>query len=395
MNDPSLSDSSVKPASLAEVAMLFLRLGLTAFGGPAAHIAMMQQEVVERRGWMSREQFLDLLGAANLIPGPSSTELAIFIGFRLAGPSGLLLAGACFILPAFLLVLGIAWAYVRYGYLPQVGRALYGVKPVVVAIIAQALWNLGRTAIKTRWLATLGLLALAPAFLGLSPLFLLLGVGLLVGGTRWFQDRKTTSPTPLLLLASVLALFAVAPLLFRGPLEPSPKFGLFPLFWVFLKIGSVIYGSGYVLLAFLRADLVTQRGWLSSTQLLDAVSVGQVTPGPVFTTATFIGFILGGPAGAIVATAAIFLPAFLFVALAGTFAARLRSSPLTGAFMDGVNVASVALMTVVTWQLAQAALIDPRTIVLTAGSLLALVHFRINSTWLIAAGIVIGIASGH
>jgi chromate transporter len=395
MDESSVSNSSPKAASLTEVAVLFLRLGMTAFGGPAAHIAMMQQEVVERRGWMSREQFLDLLGAANLIPGPSSTELAIFIGFRLAGAAGLLLAGSCFILPAFLLVLGIAWAYVKFGHLPQVGRALYGVKPVVIAIIVQALWNLGRTAIKTRWLAALGLLALVPAFLGVSPLFLLLGAGLLVGGTRWFQDRKTTSPKALLLLASVLALFAVAPLLVRGPLAPSPKFGLFSLFCVFLKIGSVIYGSGYVLLAFLRADLVTQRGWLTSTQLLDAVSVGQVTPGPVFTTATFIGFILGGPMGAVVATAAIFLPAFLFVTLAGPFATRLRSSPLTGAFLDGVNVASLALMAAVTWQLGQSALVDPITIALAAAGLLALIRFHINSTWLIAAGIVIGIASGH
>jgi chromate transporter len=391
---PKNAAAAETPATLPAVALLFLRLGLTAFGGPAAHIAMMQEEVVERRKWLRREEFLDLLGAANLIPGPSSTELAIFIGYRLAGRMGLLLAGACFILPAFLLVLGLAWAYVRYGSLPQVGRALYGVKPVVIAIIAQALWNLGRTAIKTWARAVLGLLSLVPAFLGVSPLLLLLGAGLLTGGHRWFQERKTADIGPLTILASVLALFALAPVLLGGPLGASPRFGLGPLFWVFLKVGSVIYGSGYVLLAFLRSDLVVQRHWLTSAQLLDAVSIGQVTPGPVFTTATFIGFVLGGPAGALVATAGIFLPAFLFVGLAGPFTTRLRSSPLTGAFLDGVNVASLALMAAVTWQLARAALIDPVTIVLAAASLAALLRFRVNTTWLIAAGVLVGLVTG-
>ena len=437
MSEHLPSVAAVRPAqpiTLTTVALLFLRLGLTAFGGPAAHIAMMQAEVVERRGWMRREEFLDLVGSANLIPGPSSTELAIFIGYRLAGLPGLILAGVCFILPAFLLVLGFAWAYVRYGSLPQVGRALYGVKPVVIAIIAQALWNLGRTAVKTRALAALGLAALVPAFLGASPLLILLGGGLLAGGYRWVAgsrsgelsekgaatnrsthatpDARSVPPSeegtakavplrprgsqleglrPLLALASVLAVFAFAPLLLRGPLAGSARVGLAGLFWVFLKVGSVIYGSGYVLLAFLRADLVVQRHWLTQAQLLDAVSVGQVTPGPVFTTATFIGFVLGGPAGAVAATVGIFLPAFLFVAIAGPHLTRLRSAPVTASFLDGVNVVSLALMAAVTWQLGRAALVDPLTIALAAASLLALVRFRLNATWLIGAGVLTGL----
>jgi chromate transporter len=388
-NSPDTADRPPLPA----VAVLFLRLGLTAFGGPAAHIAMMQQEVVERRKWIGREEFLDLLGVANLIPGPSSTELAIFLGYRLSGPAGLLLAGLCFIVPAFLMVLALAWVYVRFGHMPQVGRALYGVRPVVIAIVAQALWNLGRTAVKTRPLALLGLAALVPALLGVSPLVTLLGAGLLTGGRRWFLDRRVASPLPLIVLASILTLFGAAPLLLRGPLAPSPHFGLAALFWVFLKLGSVIYGSGYVLLAFLRSDLVLQRGWLTSTQLLDAVSIGQVTPGPVFTTATFIGFVLGGPAGAVAATVGIFLPAFLFVAVGGRFLAGLRKSPVTGAFLDGVNTAAVALMAAVTWQLARAALVDAVTIALALASLAALLRFRPNATWLIAAGLIVGLAS--
>jgi chromate transporter len=387
--------------TLTQVALLFLRLGLTAFGGPAAHIAMMQTEVVEQRGWLSREEFLDLLGAANLIPGPSSTELAILIGYRLAGPAGLALAGFCFILPAFLMVLALAWAYVRYGKLPQVERALVGVKPVVIAILVQAIWNLGKTAIKSRALAMLGILALVPAMLAWNPLFILLGAGLLVGGWKWSQDRSAANLNPLLILSSVLGLFAIAPLLLNAAHVDSEQVrrvgpvGLAGLFWVFFKVGSVIYGSGYVLLAFLKSDLVTQRGWLTQTQLLDAVSIGQVTPGPVFTTATFIGFVLGGPTGAIVATVGIFLPAFVFVALVGPFAKRFRSAPVTGAFLDGVNAAALALIVATSLQLARAALVDPITIGIGIGSLAGLLWARINTTWLIVAGLIIGLMFGR
>jgi chromate transporter len=389
MTSSSLPQRS-EPAAVRELALLFLRLGVTAFGGPAAHIAMMQEEVVERRQWLTKEQFLDLIGAANLIPGPSSTEVALYIGYRQAGGVGLFLAGVCFILPAFLLVMGIAWAYVRFGHLPQVAGVLYGVKPVVIAVVLQALWNLGRTAVKTRLLAGVGLAALVLAFTGVSPLLLLLGAGALVGGGRWVKERDRESLKPLLtLLFLVLALVAVT-LLFGSYRAASSTLGLQPLFLVFLKLGSVVYGSGYVLLAFLRADLITQRGWLTSSQLLDAVAVGQVTPGPVFTTATFIGYLLAGPKGALVATVGIFLPAFVFVGISGPLVSRLRKSPMAGAFLDGVNMAALALMTVVTWQLGRDALVDGVTGALGIASAFLLFRFRLNSAWLVLGGALAG-----
>jgi chromate transporter len=378
-------------ASLAELILLFLRLGLTAFGGPAAHIALMQQEVVERRKWLTQEEFLDRLGAANLIPGPSSTELAIHVGYRQAGWMGLILVGICFILPAFLLVLGIAWAYVRFGHLPQVAGLLYGVKPVVIAVVLQALWNLGRTAVKTRGLACVGLLATVLAFCQISPLPVLFGAGLLVAGGQWATEKGKASLAPLLALLLFVAVLAAAPWLLGRHLGASSRLATLSLFLVFLKLGSVVYGSGYVLLAFLRADLVTQRGWLTSGQLLDAVAVGQVTPGPVFTTATFIGYVLGGFKGAVIATVGIFLPAFVLVGISGTFVAKLRHSPLAGAFLDGVNVAAVALIAAVTWQLGRDALTDWITVGLAAASAFLLLRFRLNSAWLILGGAVIGL----
>ncbi|MCW3094996.1 MAG: Chromate transport protein ChrA, partial [Chthonomonadaceae bacterium] len=283
--------SSPVRATLSELALLFLRLGLTAFGGPAAHIALMQAEVVERRKWLTKEEFLDLLGASNLIPGPSSTELAIHIGFRLARWQGLLLAGVCFILPAFLLVMGIAWIYVTFARLPQVAGVLYGVKPVVIAVVLQALWNLGRTALKTHFLAGIGIIATVVAFMNLSPLAVLFGAGAIAGGKQWIEHREKGDVTPLLSLLGLIAALVTLPLLLGRFGTTSSAVGWKSLFWVFLKFGSIVYGSGYVLLAFLRADLVARLGWLSSAQLLDAIAVGQVTPGPVFTTATFIGFV--------------------------------------------------------------------------------------------------------
>lgn len=375
---------------LKELALLFLRLGLTAFGGPAAHIAMMQQEVVERQKWLSREEFLDLLGASNLIPGPSSTELAIQIGYRMAGRQGLLLAGFCFILPAFLLVMAIAWAYVRFGHLPQVSGLLYGVKPVVIVIVLQALWTLGRTAIKSRFLAVIGGIATATAFLGISPLLVLFGAGALAGGRHWVTHKEAKNTTPLLWLLSIIASLVAIPLVFsRYATATAPNAG--SLFWVFLKFGSIVYGSGYVLLAFLRADLVTRLHWLTSTQLLDSIAVGQVTPGPVFTTATFIGYILYGPMGAVAATAGMFLPAFLFVAVSGPLVSRLRKSPVAGAFLDGVNAASLALMVVVTWELGRAALLDGITVALALAGAVLLLRFRVSSLWLVLGGAVVGL----
>ena len=384
--------------SLRELARLFLTLGATAFGGPAAHVALMEDEVVRRRQWLTRAQFLDYLGATNLIPGPNSTELAIHIGHARAGWPGLVVAGACFILPAALIVGVIAWAYVRYGALPQAAGLLYGVKPVVIAVVLQALWGLGRSAVKSPPLAALGAAALVAAALGAHELAVLVAAGAAAavllrsrtpaadarggrGAAAWWLAAPPAAQTAATASAAV-ATGAAAP------------FGLWALFGAFAKIGGVPFGSGYVLLAFLRADLVERLGWLTERQLLDAVAVGQVTPGPVFTTATFVGYVLGGPAGAAAATVGIFLPAFVFVALSGPLVPRLRRSPTAGAVLDGVNVASLALMAVVAAQLARAALVDPLTVVLAAVSALLLVRWRVNSAWLVLGGAAAGLLAG-
>ena len=381
-------------ATLRNVAAYFLKLGTIAFGGPAAHIAMMEEETVRRRHWLSREKFLDLMGAANLIPGPSSTELAIYIGYVQAGWSGLLLAGVCFILPAAFLVTVLAWIYVQYGSLPQVAGLLYGVKPVIIAIILQALWNLGRSAVKTKYLAIVGCGALILSVFGINPLFVILGVGSVTGIGRWIADKKKGDRPrlPVLFLLLLVPLVAYAVQTGGERLRPaSSMFGLWPLFLIFLKIGSVVFGSGYVLLAFLRTDLVAGLHWITDAQLLDAIAIGQVTPGPVFTTATFIGFLLAGPVGALVATVGIFLPAFVLVAISGPLIPRIRSSPVAGAFLDGIIVASLALMAFVTYELGTAALIDIVTIVMAIVSAVLLIRFRVNSAWLVLLGAIVGV----
>jgi chromate transporter len=382
--------------SLRELATFFLRLGTTAFGGPAAHIAIMEDELVRRRKWLSREKFLDLLGASNLIPGPSSSELAIHIGYLRAGWAGLLVAGACFVLPAACMVGALAWAYVRFGNLPAASALLYGVKPVVIAVVLQALWRLARTAIKTKFFAVVGLVSMGLGLLGLQPILLLL----IAGASVVLADRaihamrrdRVVSLAPLAVLRPV-ARSAGLTTVAAGAAAVSAPFTLGSLFFVFLKLGAVVFGSGYVLLAFLRADLVVQRGWLTDSQLVDAVAVGQVTPGPVFTTATFVGYLLGGAWGAIVATLGIFIPAFLFVAASGPLLPRIRESRMAGPFLDGVIVASLALMAVVTWQLARASIVDAVTAILAVTSLVALLRFRLNSAWLVLIGGFTGILS--
>jgi chromate transporter len=365
------------PDALPELARIFLRLGATAFGGPAAHVALMEDELVRRRAWVSRAEFLDLVGATNLIPGPNSTELALHLGRRHAGWAGFFVAGACFILPAALVVGLLAWAYVRFGRLPEIAAVLQGVKPVMIALVAQALWGLGRTAAKTRWLWAVGLGAVIASALGFHELVVLLAAGLLGMAAR--------APTSLAALVPAWPAFGV--LAASSPLEVSlPR-----LFFFFLKIGSVLFGSGYVLLAFVRADLVERWGWLTEAQLLDAVAVGQITPGPLFTTATFIGYLLGGAPGAVLATVGIFLPAFAFVAISGPLVPKLRGSPVAGAFLDGVNVGSLALMGVVTWQLGRAALIDIWTVALALLAALLLMRWRVGSTWLIGGGALAGV----
>jgi chromate transporter len=369
--------------TLAELGLLFLRLGSTAFGGPAAHIAMMEDEVVRRRHWLTAERFLDLLGATNLIPGPNSTELAIHIGRERRGWAGLAVAGLAFILPAMLITSGLGWAYVRFGTVPAVGWLLYGVKPVILGVVVQAIWGLAPRAARTTWLRILGALAAVLAAGGVHELAVLFGAGALALVRAKLTSPKSQGPS-----SRLHQVVPVVPVL-AGAAGAS-ALTLTGLFWTFLKIGSVLFGSGYVLLAFLRADLVQRLGWLTEGQLIDAVAVGQVTPGPVFTTATFIGYVLAGPSGALVATAGIFLPAFVFVALSGPLIPRLRASPLAAAFLDGVNVASLALMAVVTVELGRAALIDGPTIALAAVSAALLVRFRLNATWLVLGGATVG-----
>ena len=372
-------------ARLREVAALFLRLSLTAFGGPAAHIAMMHDETVKRRKWLSEAGFLDLVGATNLIPGPNSTEMAIHLGYLRAGWPGLIVAGVSFIVPAALLVLLLASGYVRYGSTPQAGWLFYGVKPVIIAIILQALWSLGRTAVKSPLTGIVGLAVLGLSFAGVNEIALLFAGGLIVmlasGLRRLLRDPRAAFLIPLGGLGGLLQSFAPANLPF--------------LFLTLLKIGAVLYGSGYVLLAYLRADLVVRAHLLTDHQLLDAVAIGQLTPGPVFTTATFIGYVLAGAPGAILATLGIFLPSFIFVAISNPLIPRMRSSPWVSGLLDGVTVASLALMAAVTWQLGRASLIDLPTVLIALLSLAALIRFKVNSTVLIVAGALIGVLTSQ
>ena len=374
-----LGDSSPGQVSLRELAAVFLKLGTTAFGGPAAHIAMMEQEFVRRRAWLSTSEFLDRLAAANLLPGPSSTEVAILVGYRKRGWMGLVVAGFCFILPAAILVGLIAAAYVRFGSLPQLQGVLYAIKPVVVAIIVQGLWNLGRTAIKNRILLLVGAGSTVLSLCAVNPMLVLVLAGTVAGMVLW----RTRNPP---------ALFSLAGLTVPGTVAGSSgTIGLARLFLSFLKIGSVVFGSGYVLLAFLRTEFIDHLHWLTEKQLLDAVAVGQFTPGPLFTTATFIGYILAGIPGAAVATLGIFLPGFVLVAVSGPLVPKIRRSPTAGAVLDGVVAGSLALMGVVTWQLGRAAISDWLTLLLATASVVILLRFRVNAAWLIGAAAVLGI----
>jgi chromate transporter len=378
-----------RPQGLQEVAQVALKLGLTAFGGPAAHIAMLREEAVVRRQWLTDAYFLDLVGATNLIPGPNSTEMVIHVGYLRAGWRGLLLAGTLFILPAATIVLALAWAYVRFGATPAGEALLFGIKPVVIAVVAQALWGLGRTALKGSLLVAIGAVTAALYLLGFNELIILFGSALVV-----LLVRTVRHLSPGQLGAAVTAPFAGVPLtLLSTLLQPAPvPVSLMTLFLTFLKIGAVLYGSGYILLAFLRNDFVERLGWLTDQQLLDAVAIGQMTPGPVFTTATFIGYLVAGVPGAVLATVGIFLPAFVFVALLHPLVPRLRRYPWTAAMLDGINVAAMGLMAAVTWLLGRDAIVDPLTATIAIAAAVLLIRFRVNSTWLILAGAIVGLA---
>ncbi|HEY9826653.1 MAG TPA: chromate transporter [Stenomitos sp.] len=373
-----------KRQRLREIAQVFLKLGSIAFGGPVAHIAMMDDEVVKRRGWLSQERLLDLLGATNLIPGPNSTELAIHIGYERGGIAGLMVAGVSFILPSLLLVWGLAIAYVHYQSVPQVDWLLYGIKPAIVAIVLQALWKLGRKAIKG-WLTGSVVLATVVAFAGGGSelvLLLLAGASVVLFRRGFSQHTLRSTGLPSLMLA--LPAPVSAPMAAASGLQ---------IFWVFLKVGSILYGSGYVLLAFLQRDLVDHNHWLTTQQLLDAVAIGQVTPGPVFTTATFIGYLLNGHVGALAATCGIFLPSFVFVLALNPWVAKLRASQTMSAFLDGVNAASLGLMAAVTYTLGRAAVVDGLTLFWFGVSAIAVLRFNLNAMGLILGGGIVGFAA--
>ncbi|MBL8989693.1 MAG: chromate efflux transporter [Gemmatimonadetes bacterium] len=376
--------------SLGELAAVFGRLGTISFGGPVVHVAMMEDEVVARRQWLTREEFLDYVGATNLIPGPNSTELAIHIGYSRRGWPGLVVAGVSFILPAAVIVAAIGWLYLRVGTVPAAAGLLYGIKPVVIAIVLQALWRLARTALASWQLGLLGAVAVLAFAGGVHELLVLGGSGFVMGVWR---GRPRDGP------GRAVGSWGWMPVVAGGMLSTGAPvvagtvpFSLAVLGATFVKIGAVLFGSGYVLLAFLRQDFVERLGWLTEGQLLDAVAVGQMTPGPIFTAATFVGYLLGGGWGAVVATVGIFLPAFVFVALTGVIVRRIRHSPAARAVIAGVNVASLALMAVVTWQLARSALVDPPTIVVALASAAVLLRSKLNSAWLVLAGAMVGVA---
>ncbi len=382
--------TEIREASLGQIALVFLKLGTIAFGGPAAHLAMMEEEFVRRRKWITHAEFLDRLATANLIPGPSSTEVAIFVGQLKRGWRGLIVAGCCFIIPAAVIVSAIAWGYVRFGSLPKAEGVLYAIKPAVVAIIIQALGKLARTGIRTPRLAVIALVAAGLSLVGLSPILVLLFAGLVSATALAMKNRllgvAVLGFPKIVGLQKIPKAVAVA----MAAVGAAFPVGLVRLFLSFLKIGSVVFGSGYVLLAFLQTEFVERLHWLTEKQLIDAVAVGQFTPGPLFTTATFIGYVVAGWTGAVVATIGIFLPGFVLVAVSGPLLPRLRRSAVAAAALDGVVAGSLALMAVVSWQLGKMSIVDRTTLLVFGLSLIALLRFRVNSAWLIAGAALVG-----
>lgn len=401
-----MEPSSPQHQRVLEVARLFLRLGATAFGGPAAHLAIMEDEVVTRKRWVSHEEFLDLVGAANLIPGPNSTELAIHLGYRRAGPWGLVMAGLGFILPSTVLVVLLAWLYQRWGALPDAAAAMSGIQVAMLLVVVQALWRLMRTALRHRSLVALAVAVAIGTLAGLHEVLVLFAAGLwqiLASRYPWSSPPKDSPVAPrwfpgwessTVLAATTTTGTVTATATAAATAAAAAPFSLAGLFWFFLKVGSVLFGSGYVLLAFLRADLVERWGWLTESQLLDAIAVGQMTPGPLLSTATFIGYLLAGFPGAALATIGIFLPAFVFVAISSPWVPLLRRSKPTAAFLDGVNAASWSLMAVVTIQLADTALVDIPRLLLAVLVALGLFRWKVPSLWLMVGSAIAGVLFG-
>ena len=364
---------------MGELVRLFLKLGFIGFGGPAAVIAMMDDEVVTRRKWLTREHFLDLVGATNLIPGPNSTEMAMHVGYERQGFGGMVMAGACFILPAALMTGVLGWLYGKYGAVPEVEPFLRGIKPAVIAIILGALWRLGKSAVKTWSLVPIGIAVCIALLLGMNEVLAMLAGGVLGLGGLYLWRRR------------LMNLGLAIPLLFGFMQLPRVEYNVWTLGWFFLKVGSVLYGSGYVLIAFLEGGLVQTYGWLTEQQLLDAIAIGQFTPGPVLTTATFIGVFLDGWQGGVMATIAIFLPSFVFVSILNPLIPRLRKSVLMGAFLDAVNISAVALMLVVTIRLGISVLTGWASVVIFILAAAASLRFKVNAVWLVAGGAILGL----
>ncbi|MBW4444664.1 MAG: chromate efflux transporter [Plectolyngbya sp. WJT66-NPBG17] len=383
---------------LGDLAKLFLKLGVIGFGGPNAHIAMMEDEVVQRRQWLTRESFLDLLGATNLIPGPNSTEMAIHIGYLYASWLGLIVAGISFILPAVLITTGFAWVYVAFGTLPQVAFLLYGIKPAVLAIVLDSTWRLGQKAVKTRKLLIIAIVvSILVWFARLNEILALLLGG--VVGLVWLQlpNQKDSSEDQASLWIAGLTLFTALEANAVVGIAVASEVSVWQLGKVFLKIGSVLFGGGYVLVSLVQSELVEGYRWLTQQQLLDAIAVGQFTPGPILSTATFIGYVLAGVPGAIAATVGIFLPSFLLVVLLNPLIPYLRRSKWTASFLDAVNVSAVALMAIVTLHLAistlgtaKAPFVDIVAVAISLVSAVLAIQFRVNAAWLVLGGAVIG-----
>lgn len=370
---------------LKEIAVVFLKLGITAFGGPAAHVAMMDEEIVKKRKWLDRENFLDLYGATNLIPGPNSTELAIHLGYERGGLLGLIIAGVSFIFPAMLIVMSLAAVYVAYGSLPEISGIMYGIKPVIIAVILQALIRLGKSALKNKSSIVLFLMVISLSYFGFNEIFLLFLSGLimmLIVNRNKFRKFNFSLYIPMVSVS--LSAYTV-----KNYIDNSMS--LSSIFLTFLKIGSVLYGSGYVLLAFLETYFVEDFGVITTQQLLDAISIGQFTPGPVFTTATFIGYLINGVPGAVAATVGIFLPAFVLVGILNKILPKLRSSSWISGILDGVNVASLGLMAVVSLKLGTAAIVDLPTLILAILSIFVVFKYNVNSAWIVLAGGIIGL----
>jgi len=385
--NPAAPRVSENAGSVSEVARVFLRLGLTTFGGPAAHISAMEDELVQRRGWVTRSEFVDLVSAANLVPGPNSTELAIHLGFRRAGWPGLAVAGLTFLGPAVAMVWVMAVLYQQYGRRAEVGAMLTGMQPVVLAVVAQALWRLGRAVLRAPTPFAIAVIATIAIVAGINELLVLAAAA--IGGMVLSTSSRTEAApivTPSLTATGAgIAASSVAPIL---ALTAPTALGVFG---AFLKIGSVLFGSGYVLLAFLRAEFVERHAWLTETQLLDAIAAGQVTPGPLFSSATFIGYLLAGHVGAAAATVGIFLPAFLFVAISGPLVRRIRKSPRASAALDGVNAGSVALMAGAVLLMVRPMATSPFALGIFLAASVLLIRLRIGAGWMLLAGAAIGL----